>query len=317
MNRLPRARAPFWILATPAVLVAAMILGSVATIGRAQTRSDEVHYRHFRVDGPDGESQRLVASIPRRRDREMNPPGERYPMLIALHGRGEAAQGERRGFLGWTVDYELAPAFGAMQRIVRRQDYGGLVRDEHLATINAELRAKPFVGMIVVTPYTPDLLAEGTTEEDVARWIDWLAGPFVDQVRERFEGTIALTREGTGVDGISLGGWLALEAGFRHPEVFGVVGAMQPAITGRVDALAERAGKIEQPQALRLLTSDDDPLRPVTLSLSEKLRERMVAHRLVVVPGPHDYEFNRGPGRMELLRFGHQALVREPIREDQ
>ena len=65
-----------------------------------------------------------------------------------------------------------------------------------------------------------------------------------------------------GVDGVSLGGMVALEVGLRHPEVFGAVGAMQPAVRGREAELAARAERAAQrfPQTVRLLSSDRDPL---------------------------------------------------------
>lgn len=111
---------------------------------------------------------------------------------------------------------------------------------------------------------------------------------------------------------MSFGGWVALETGLRHPEVFGAAGGLQPAITGRQGALAERAAgalEAEGPQAIRLLTSTEDPFPGPTRRLSKKLRERRVSHRLVDLPGPHGYDFNRGTGAMELLRFCDRALI--------
>jgi iron(III)-salmochelin esterase len=109
---------------------------------------------------------------------------------------------------------------------------------------------------------------------------------------------------------VSLGGMVALEVGLRFPDVFGAVGAMQPAVRGRealLAALAEQA-RSKQHQNLRLLSSDRDPLLPVTQTLSQELRKRHVAHQLVVTPGGHDYAFNRGPGAIELLHFHDRAL---------
>jgi hypothetical protein len=60
------------------------------------------------------------------------------------------------------------------------------------------------------------------------------------------------------------------------------------------------------------LSSDKDPLLPVTKKLSEELRKRSIAHTLVVTPGGHDYAFNRGPGAVELLRFQERALREVP-----
>jgi enterochelin esterase-like enzyme len=113
-----------------------------------------------------------------------------------------------------------------------------------------------------------------------------------------------------GVDGVSLGGMVALEVGLRFPQVFGSVGAIQPAVRGREMELAARADKARtvQPQQLRLLSSDADPLLPVSRELSRALRKKRVGHQLVVYPGGHDYAFNRGPGAIELLHFHDVAL---------
>jgi hypothetical protein len=52
-----------------------------------------------------------------------------------------------------------------------------------------------------------------------------------------------------------------------------------------------------------LLSSRDDPFLEVTSWLSRDLQQAGVDTALVVVPGPHDYEFNRGLGSVELLLF--------------
>src|SRR5690606_19151599 len=146
-------------------------------------------------------------------------------------------------------------------------------------------------------PFVPDIGGEPLGSPTMTEYVDWLAGPLVDAVRERFRGA-ARTREGVGIDGVSLGGRVSLEAGFRHPEAFGVVGGMQPAIRGQEEGLAElaRAASERGAQRIRLLTSDEDPFLWATRRRSAALRERRITHTFTALPGPHDYEFNRGPG---------------------
>lgn len=112
-----------------------------------------------------------------------------------------------------------------------------------------------------------------------------------------------------------MGGRVALEVGFSHPEAFGAVGGIQPAIRGDEEALATMAAEAARanPARVRLLSSDGDPFLEPTRRLSAALGERQLAHTLTVVPGPHDYAFNRGPGSLELLLFHDRALAREPI----
>jgi hypothetical protein len=299
-----------------ALLAAAFALALAASAGFAQERSEYVHQRYVAVRGPDGERQRVLVTLPRQPGRAMHPPGARYALVVALHGLGEARKGPDRGVLGFSVDYRLPTAYGALLRgTLRRADYGGFVRDAHLEAVNAELARQPFEAPAVVTPYVPPGLLQPGAEEARARYSAWLAGPLLDAVREAFPG-VARTREGTGIDGISLGGRVALEAGFTHPEAFASVGGIQAAVR---DDAAALAGAVDpaRAQRIRLLTSDDDPYLEPTRALSEALRARRIAHTLVVTPGPHGYDFNRGPGVIELLRFHAAALPREPLGPDE
>ncbi len=59
---------------------------------------------------------------------------------------------------------------------------------------------------------------------------------------------------------------------------------------------------------LRLLSSEGDPFLAAVKAASAKMNELGVAHDLVIVPGPHDYAFNRGPGCAEMLLFQERAL---------
>ncbi len=308
MKRHPRVA---WV---GAVVVAASALG--AATGLAQLESDHVHDRYLRLAGPDDGDQRVLAIFPRRDDGRLRPPEGRYPVVVALHGAGEAARGTERAVLGWKVDYELAEAYGALARgRLGFPDFRGFVTRRHLDAVNTTLAARPFRGVMVVSPYTPNLLSEPPESPRIAVYADWIAGRMLAAVRQELPAA-AHGRESTGIDGVSLGGMMALEIGFRHPEVFGSVGAIQPAIRGRVEHLADLAARARTggfPQEIRLLTSQGDPFREPTRALSTALRERRVPHRLIELPGPHDYAFNRGPGSIELLRFHDEVLVPERI----
>ncbi len=282
---------------------------------RAQERNDFVHQRFVRLPGPDGELERVVVVFPRRPDGREQPPGERYPLLVALHGRAEAARGPSRGILGWYTDYELPAAFGALARgRLTSADYHSFVRPAQLDVVNARLEARPFRGVMVVMPYTPDLIDEPVGSERVQRYGAWLSGPLLRTIREEFP-QAARTRDGTGIDGVSLGGMLSLEAGFTHPDAFGAVGGIQPAIRGRERALADAAAGghgNRRPQRIQLLTSEADPFLPPTRTLAEDLRSARISYRLAVYPGPHGRDFNRGPGGIEMLRYFDEVLAREP-----
>ena len=272
---------------------------------RAQGGAGEVQSLSFLVHGL-RERESALAVWPRGRVSKT----ERYPLVIAFHGKGESKLGPERGYKAWTERYGLLPAYEALLGgVLVREAFGGLVRDAELNALNAELKARPFKGVFVVGVFTPDLLPEVDHPERIEAYAEWVAKKLVPKAQRMFP-VISEEPRQVGVDGVSLGGMVALEVGLRFPEVFGAVGTMQPAIRGREAELAERALRAQAsvPQSLRLLSSDQDPLLPVTRTLSAELRKRRVAHTLQVTPGGHDYAFNKGPGAIELLHFHDRAL---------
>src|SRR5512133_1391239 len=64
-------------------------------------------------------------------------PDQKFPLLVALHGRGEALKGPARGARGWVDDYALVRA---MQRLsappLGTSDFEGIVTAQRLTTLN-------------------------------------------------------------------------------------------------------------------------------------------------------------------------------------
>jgi iron(III)-salmochelin esterase len=249
----------------------------------------------------------VVVAIPE------GPPGARWPVLVAFHGRGESLKGPKLGARGWVDDYALGAAARRLSAPpLAKEDLLGFVTGSHLSELNAGLAAHPFRGLIVVCPYLPDVLRGGHGFEDgraLARFV-------VDDLLPRvYRETPAVgTPASTAVDGVSLGGRASLMVGLLRPEAFGAVGTLQPALDDEEAAqfaeLAARARAKNPSLALRLLTSDGDYFLDATRELGGALSARGVAHRLDVVVGPHSYEFNRGPGAYEMLLFHDRALAR-------
>jgi len=259
----------------------------------------------FDVQSEHGTAERVLAV--------WAPPAsadEKLPVVIAFHGKGESVLGAARGYTAWLDRYQVDRAYRALLAPpLLASALGGLVRPAELATLNDELRVHPFRGVVVVGVYTPDLLVSANDPARLQRYAEWVARTLVPEVQKQVPVASTSPRQ-VGVDGVSLGGMVALEVGLRFPDVFGAVGAMQPAVRGRealLAALAERA-RSQLRQNVRLMSSDRDPLLPVTRALSAELRTRHVGHQLVITPGGHDYAFNRGPGAIELLRFHDRAL---------
>lgn len=231
------------------------------------------------------------------------------PLLVALHGRGEAGRGLEIGAGAWPREY-------ALDRLHRRllappltpADLQNMLSPARLSKLNDSLAARAYKGLCVACPATPvlgDKSVEGA--EAFGRFLIETLIP-----RARAETRCSAERAMTGLDGVSMGGRIALFVGLSHPEVFGAVGALQPAIrveeAGMIAALAGRA--MEKARLLlRLVSSDDDPFLPAVRAASAEMRSREIPHELLVIPGTHGYEFNRGPGGIEMLLW-HERVQR-------
>ncbi len=239
---------------------------------------------------------------------------QQSPLLVALHGRGEAGRGLQVGARGWRDDYDLERAHRRLHKPpLTAEDLLGFVRPKRLEQLNASLRSHPFGGLDVACPYTPALRDRSLAGSRAF-------GAFLTQIllpRVRKELALGVpARERTGIDGVSMGGRLALLVGLSHPEIFGAVGALQPAIgVSEVDWLAKLAAKAAShgKLALRLVSSSSDPFLGAVRALSKRLDSDGVAHQLLITPGPHDYVWNRGPGSFEMLLWHDRVLRGLPV----
>jgi hypothetical protein len=233
----------------------------------------------------------------------------RYPVLVALHGRGEALKGPDRGGFGWPRDYDLVHAIERVARPpITDEDLEGFVDPAHQAEMNRALAARPFEGLVVACPYVPDM--DLRTFKDMRAYGRWIVDTFLPRVRKETPAIASV--EATGIDGVSLGGATALRVGLMNAEAFGAIGALQPAVfEDQAQEWTEvaRAARAKKPRMpLRLVTSKEDYYHAAILRLSSAWRAGGVSHDFVDVPGPHDYAFNRGPGAYELLTWHDRAL---------
>jgi iron(III)-salmochelin esterase len=233
-----------------------------------------------------------------------------FPILFALHGRGEALKPAREGAMGWPRDYALLQALQRIAEppIVAADGLGAPLSSDRLREINGGLGVRPYGGMIVVCPYLPDIdLRREAPQRACAAFIVETLLPLV---RARLP--VIPKASATGIDGVSLGGALALFTGLRYPETFRAIGGIQPAIQAAdADSWCDRvrAARQAHPQlALRLLTTDKDYFRDGVFGASRAMQRAHLNHELIDIPGPHDYAFNRGPGAFELLWFHHRTL---------
>lgn len=251
----------------------------------------------------------VVVSIP------PAPAGQRFPVLVAMHGRGEALKGPERGARGWVDDYDLYDALVRLGRPpLAAADFLGFASDDRLHRMNDSLSRAPYRGLVIVMPYTPDILHGDEPLESsrpLARFI-------VDELLPRvYRETPAIgTPATTGIDGVSLGGRASISVGLLRAKSFGAVASLQAAFDldeiEQVVEQARRARAANPSLSIRLVTSDGDYFLESNRELSAAFHAAGIAHRLLVVSGPHDYVFNRGPGAYEMLLFHDRVLRGEP-----
>lgn len=238
-------------------------------------------------------------------------PETRYPVLVALHGRGEALKPPGQGMMGWPRDYGMVRAIDRLRAPpLNEADYQGFVDPARMAQANTALAARPFGGVIVACPWLPDFHPAATV--DITAYSRFVLDELLPRVRRE---TPALEKPAaTGIDGVSLGGVIALRVGLTCPESFGAVGGIQPAIAegqnAEWTALARAARARRTTMKLRLLTSHDDYFHDAITSVSQAWQLGGINHDFADIPGPHDYVFNRGPGSIELLLWHDRALAR-------
>jgi len=238
-------------------------------------------------------------------------PDEKLPVLIALHGRGEANKGPTEGVMGWPRDYALLRAIARLcAPPLTGADYEDFFDPARLADTNRSLAAEPFKGLIVVCPYLPDVdLHKPAQAKDYGRYLLESVLPRVRQELPALGSPAA-----TGIDGVSLGGAVSLRVGFANPDAFGAVGSLQAALgEDQVPEFTElaRSARARNPALkLRLLTSKDDYFRGAVAHTSAAWKSAGIAHDFADVPGPHDYPFNRGPGAIEMLLWHDRMLAR-------
>jgi len=235
----------------------------------------------------------------------------RFPVLLALHGRGESVKTPSEGALGWPRDYAMVRAYDRLRSPpLREGDYEGIVEPSRMADANASLAQRPFGGLVVACPWLPDV--RPATTGDIGEYARFLINVLLPRVRSE---TPALSSpESTGLDGVSLGGAVALRVGLTSPATFGAVGGIQPALSegqnAEWTALAQGARAARPGMRLRLVTSHEDYFHDAIVGVSRAWTSAGVAHDFADVPGPHDYVFNRGPGSIELLLWHDRALAR-------
>ncbi len=206
-----------------------------------------------------------------------SPDVERLPLLLLLHGAG-----------------------GDREKIARIEPQ-----------ISEMWASNDLPRMAVVTPS----IATGSIYLDNydgnERWESFLLDEFLPHLRARFR--VSRERETTMVSGGSMGGLGSLRLGFKYPETFGALAAMQPAVWPGVtwEEVPDRS-KIRPPERIANLFGDpfDDQrfLRENPASIVERDPSRLLGSAIYIEVGDQD-----GFGFVEGSDFMHRLLWRHRI----
>jgi len=241
--------------------------------------------------------------------RPRKPRRKKLPLVVALHGRGETAKAPRQGAFGWPNDYGLrawleaaadGPVDGAM--------LSGIGDPRVLAKANARWREHGAPDLCFVCPFYTDV--EVHRPDDARPLMAYLAETVIPWARA----TLPVDERPamTAIDGVSLGGYLAMRTACSYPRLFRAVGGLQPAMNrGDLAAWRRRLDRAwgENPGLdLRLLTSDGDFFQEGVDALHASLLAAGRKHRYLRVHGPHDYLFNRTFGSLALIDFHEEIL---------
>jgi len=230
-------------------------------------------------------------------------------VLVLLHGLGETTS-EALGIRAWADRYGLCEAHERLRRppVKRILTDAVYLTDARLAELGTELERAPFRGLPVACPFMPNVYRAGPTGAVLDRYATWLVDRLLPELRRE----LGTTNVKVGLDGVSLGGFAALEVFLRRPEAFASVGTLQGAFgSGAMDGYAariERAFALHGRRPLRIATSSWDKGRAANERLSELLSKRGISTTLSVSPGPHDQSFLREAGSLELLLWHDRAL---------
>jgi pimeloyl-ACP methyl ester carboxylesterase len=236
---------------------------------------------------------------------EMN---KEVPVLVLLHGQGEVGN-PALGLKAWPVLYGLKDAYERLMKppVTRTLPKLNYFEEQHLKRVNAELSQQPFRAPILVCPVTPRPSAHKSPERVLDRYADWLEQVLLPEVNNRFPASGRV-----GLDGCSMGGYVATEVFLRRPHLFSSFGTVQSAISvARAKAYAPRFRDALAQHGLRPLhfeTSSQDPFREATQALSMALSDLKLPHTLEVLPGPHNQPWLREVGTLTLLLWHSRAL---------
>lgn len=235
---------------------------------------------------------------------------ERRRVLVLLYGRGEAGN-MALGLRAWPELYGLQETDRRLRagRVTPPAVDGQQVytHKEQFAALRQELRQRPYRGMAFVCPVTPNPSVHGSREKALSRYAAWLEEQLLPAVRREIP-----EAQTFGIDGCSMGGWMALEMFLRKPHLFSTLGLVQAAFgafraPGFAERLAATFSRVGQ-TPIHIETSSQDAFREGNEALARELSRRGVEVTLDIPRGPHNQPFLRQIGTLLMLRW-HSARL--------
>lgn len=168
--------------------------------------------------------------------------------------------------------------------------------------------------MVIATPSVARGSIYMDSYDGKNRWETFIMTEFLPHLRAKYG--VSADRETTMVTGISMGGFGSLRLGFKHPEVFGAVAAMEPGAWPGLtwDAVPDR-NKIRSPESISALFGDPfDEAKfkrenPASIVSSDPLR--LVDSAIYLEVGDED-----GFGFTEGVDYLHRLLWRHRLRHE-
>jgi len=233
-------------------------------------------------------------------------PHKKYPLVIAFGGAGECARSPHSGAMAWMHYYKTDEAVDALQdNKLEEADFRGLIFPAQLDEFNERLQSNPYKGVILVCPSSPPL--SYTAGGESAQYEAYIMHDLIPALKKHYR--VAPGR--VGVDGVSMGGSRSMYYGFKYPDVFSSIGAVQGAVGPYLSLykdLINRNRDLLKKCSIQLVTSDGDYLAGSVKKMHQFLLSKKIPHSYYVLTGPHDYIFNQGPGSIALLVFHNEVL---------
>lgn len=206
--------------------------------------------------------------------------GPRLPLLLMLHGSG----GDREQIVRFRSQVDQMWAGGDLPK------------------------------MVIATPSVARGSIYMDSYDGENRWETFLMTEFLPHLRTKYH--VSLDRETTMLTGISMGGFGSLRLGFKHPQTFGAVAAMEPGAWPGLtwDEVPDR-NKIRPPESIAALFGEpfDDAKfkRENPASIVSSDPARLADSAIYIEVGDED-----GLGFMEGVDYLHRLLWHHRLRHE-